>query len=46
VPVAAPARIRAEEVVWHFQGDHVWMGRDTEGHDVMKDVKTGKIERA
>jgi hypothetical protein len=46
VAVAAAPRIRAEDVSWHYQGDLIWAGLDVEGRDVIKDVKTGKIERA
>lgn len=46
VPVAAPPRIREDEIVWHFRGAVICAGLDSEGHDVVKDVRTGKIERA
>jgi hypothetical protein len=45
VPVATPQQIR-DDISWYFTGRLIWMGTDTEGHVLVKDVKTGKIRRA
>lgn len=33
------------DVTWHYRGRLVWVGTTPEGHDVEKDVKTGRLKR-
>lgn len=34
-----------QDVRWHYKGRLIWMGLTREGHDIEKDVKTGKMKR-
>lgn len=50
VAVATPEQVRravtfADDISWHFRGEVIWAGRDTEGADWERDVKTGKTVR-
>lgn len=33
------------EIEWHYHGKLIWGGVSPQGHDVVKDLKTGRIKR-
>lgn len=34
-----------EDIQWHFKGSLIHCGVSAQGHDVVKDLKTGRITR-
>jgi hypothetical protein len=49
VPRATEAQRRAatrDDIAWHYRGALIWAGRDAEGDDYTRDVRSGKVERA